>query len=111
MKENNGLAASAAFVVVRLAVAGLLVWALARHPYSYYVLLRWVTCAVAVYSVIVAWPAERWGWVVAFGTVALLFNPLVPVHLDRSTWATIDVVVAALMIGSIPFVRGGPSRP
>jgi len=109
-KTSHGLGASAAFAVVRIVAAGLLLWALAPHPYGYYIALRWVTCAVAVYTVIVAAQAELWGWVVAFGAVALLFNPLVPVHLDRGTWSPIDIAVAALFAGSIPFLRGGKGR-
>lgn len=36
------------------------------------------------------------GWAVAFALVAGLFNPLVPVHLDRATWAFLDLSCAAL---------------
>ena len=34
------------------------------------------------------------GW--AFIAVALLFNPVVPVHLDRETWRVIDWGVALI---------------
>ena len=34
----------------------------------------------------------------AFVAVALLFNPLFPVHLSRELWAGIDVATAAMFI-------------
>ena len=47
------------------------------------------------------------------GIIAALFNPIIPVALDRKTWAIIDVAAGALMIVSIFFVReieGEPPR-
>ena len=95
---------SFASVFVRVVVAGMLVWALVRHPYGYYTLLRWVTSGVSVYCLILAIPSKRTGWSVTFGSMALLFNPVIPVHLDRGTWSLIDLAAAAVIVTSIPFV-------
>ncbi|MFQ5499136.1 MAG: DUF6804 family protein, partial [Candidatus Zixiibacteriota bacterium] len=35
--------------VLRIVAAAMLVGALGSNPYDYYVLLRWITCGVAVY--------------------------------------------------------------
>lgn len=37
--------------------------------------------------------------------MALLFNPIIPVALDRQTWAPIDVFTAMFLFVSIFFVR------
>lgn len=38
-------------------------------------------------------------WVVAFGIIAILFNPLIPVYLnDKDAWMPIDVIAAVLFI-------------
>jgi len=80
--------------------AAFLLGALARWPYGYYTLLRWVTCAGAVYVALTAqgWKHIVWVWV--FGFVAVLFNPLVPVHLSREIWQPIDVAAAALFVAA-----------
>lgn len=84
--------------------AGLLLWALSRHSYDYYTLLRWVVCAVAVYGVVVFSEPKRMTFIVPLGVIALFFNPLIPVHLSRSTWAPIDVLAAATLLLSAIFV-------
>jgi hypothetical protein len=58
-------------------------------------LLRFVVCISAAIIAYRGWP-KRAGWSVAFGLVALLFNPLLIVSLDRATWVPIDVAVAVL---------------
>lgn len=71
--------------------------ALASLPYGYYTLLRIV---VFVSGGIIAYMAAQrpatLPWAFAFGLVALLFNPIIPVHLSREIWQPIDVAVAAL---------------
>jgi hypothetical protein len=94
-----------AFAAARIGTGAMLVLALARHPYSYYTLLRWVVCGVGVYSVFQAIHSKKYGWAWAFGIVSLLFNPMLPVHLDRATWAVVDIAVAALFFISLALVR------
>lgn len=78
----------------------MLVGALFAFPYGYYQLLRLVVCAVAAYGAWLAAQSESTGWAVALGLLALLFNPVVPVYLDRSTWAVVDVVSAGVIVAS-----------
>lgn len=97
------------FIIGRVVVAGMLVWALAQHPYGYYQLLRVVTTAVCVFGIYcaVSWKKAGWPWV--FGILAVLFNPLVPIRLPRVTWNVIDIAVALFLIVSILLFR--PSQP
>jgi len=80
--------------------AGFLLGALVRWPYGYYVLLRWVTCASAVFVCYTAYGWERMAWVWVLAFVAVLFNPLVPVHLSRPIWQPIDTLAAVLFIAA-----------
>jgi hypothetical protein len=91
--------------LARIIAAGLLFYALKRHAYDYYTLLRWVTFGVGLYSAIIAFKDEKTGWAAILGMLALLFNPLIPVHLKRETWAIIDVAAGVLLLASIPFVQ------
>lgn len=89
------------FTITRIASSVLLFWALASHPYSYYILLRWVVCGTAGYGAIFAGTLQKIGWAWTFGIIALLFNPIIPVHLSRETWAPVDIVAGVLFLISL----------
>jgi len=93
------------FTIARIASSVMLFWALARHPYSYYILLRWVVCGTAGFGVLLAVDSERRGWAWTFGVIALLFNPIIPVHLSREIWAPVDLVAGAILLVSLFTVR------
>lgn len=86
--------------VARAIAASLLVWALWPHRYSYFALLRWVVCTVGAYSAAEAWRVHRTGFVWLCAVLSLLFNPLLPVHLDRGTWRVVDILAACLLAAS-----------
>jgi len=81
--------------------ATMLLLALAPWPYGYYQLLRFVVCGVAVY---IAFMAYNWhkNWAIyLFGFIAVLFNPLIPVHLSRELWQPIDTVCGIIFLISV----------
>lgn len=65
-------------------------------PYEFYVLLRWVVPAMAIWMCTIAAGHKRTGWVVAFALIAILWNPLVPIEMPRRYWALPDLIGAAL---------------
>jgi len=89
----------------RVLVALLLFWALDRHAYGYYTLLRWITCGAGGYFAYVAYESGKNTWAWILGIMALIFNPVIPFHLDRDTWATVDLISGVLLFVSIFFVR------
>jgi len=91
--------------VARIVAAGLLFWALGKHPYDYFTILRWVTCAVALYALYVAYSQKAIGWAWTMGVIAVLFNPLIIVRLKRATWRPIDVIAGIVLLISIWFVQ------
>ena len=92
----------------RLVAAFLLLWALGAHPYGFYVLLRWVVCAVAMYSALEAYGRSKKGLVWILGVMALIFNPFIPVYLGRATWRPIDLLASILLVVAIPMLRLSP---
>ncbi len=79
-----------------LAVAAANVAALADLPYGYYQLLRIVVCGAAVWAA-VACHARSWTVPMAvFGLVAILYNPLFKIHLEREVHSVVNVIVALL---------------
>jgi len=82
--------------VVMLLLAIPAIW-----PYGYYTLLRWVVTATAIFLVWITYNLKKTFWLVLMGLVAVLFNPLIPIYLDKETWVIIDFIVAILFLVSI----------
>jgi FtsH-binding integral membrane protein len=91
--------------IARLVATALLLWGLARHPYGYYKLLRWVVCGAGAYSAFVTMSSKKSSWAWALGITAAVFNPIFPIHLERATWAVLNIAAAILFGASIFAVR------
>lgn len=72
--------------------------AIADLSYGYYRLLRWTTCGVAIASMVQLYRMSRIGWVWTLGILALLFNPLLPLHFERDTWKFFDGAAGCLFL-------------
>lgn len=92
---NSRTAIIVSAVAAAFCMAGFFPW-----PYSFYMLLRCVVTASAVYLLArhaKALPdAAKWALVL----IALLFNPVVKVHLGRELWQVVDPL-AGLFFGWI----------
>jgi hypothetical protein len=86
--------------IVWVIPAAALLIALAPLPYGYYTLLRIVVCGSAALIAYKQFQKERVVslWVVLMSGVAILFNPFLPIYLDREIWAPIDVITAAIFL-------------
>lgn len=69
--------------------------ALAPWPYAYYQLLRVAVFAAGLYVSISIWQRDP---PVAIGILicALVFNPFLPVHLNRAIWSVLNVAAAGV---------------
>jgi len=77
---------------------------------DFYTLLRWVCCAVFAYSGFTAFQMKRVAWTWIFGVLAVLFNPLAPVYLQRATWQIIDwAAIVVIVIAAVAFWRPSSS--
>ncbi len=70
-------------------------------PYGYYTFLRWVVTGVALFILRIAYELKRTTWLWIMGLIAILFNPIAPIYLDKGTWVVIDLIVAALFLVSM----------
>jgi uncharacterized membrane protein YhaH (DUF805 family) len=78
-----------------------------RLPYGYYTFTRIVTCGIAALIALVGFrerPAVQ-AWSVLLALIAVLFNPFLPIHLNRSIWFYLDLGAAAVFIAHLVFVR------
>lgn len=92
--------------------AALLFLALLRLPIGYYTFLR---LAVTTGALAFAYAhANREGsrlWVVAFGAIALLFNPIWPIYLrDKALWAPLDILGGLLFLVAAVRTGGGQNK-
>jgi len=87
--------------------------ATSRVPYGYYTLTKLVVCSA---SLLLA--CAKWGdgylhriWPVLFGLIAVLYNPIVSIHLNKGGWFYLDLATAAVFIANFLFVRFESQRP
>lgn len=87
------------FILGAVLVAAMLLVALLDMPYGYYRLLRLCVTGYAIFFVFANLAEEtiRWPATILMAIIALTFNPVMPVYLDRETWAGIDVAAAAII--------------
>lgn len=70
-------------------------------PYGYYTLLRIVICGSGAFGAFLIYAAYQRRWysvpfAAAPAIIALLYNPLIPVHLTRDIWLPINLFCVAL---------------
>lgn len=85
--------------ILLLICAALLLIGIKDLPIGYYTLLRIVVTMGSVAVVVTEFENGLNFWVITFGLIASIFNPIIPVYLnDKSAWMPIDI------IGGIIFV-------
>jgi len=70
-------------------------------PYVYYQILRWVVTGTALLLLWIAYKLEKKTWLWIMGAIAILFNPIVPIYLNKGTWVIIDFIAAIVFIISL----------
>lgn len=86
--------------------AGLL--AVAATPiedYGFYSLLRFLVCGAALILTFNALMARHRSWLVLTIPLLVLWNPLIPIHLDKGIWIVLDLVAGALLVSAGMHIR------
>ncbi len=86
----------------------LLVGAVAQLPYGYYTFVRIVTCGCVALLAVVGFrerPSSQ-SWSIMLSLIAILFNPILPIHLNRSAWFFLDLGTAGVFVAHLIFIRG-----
>lgn len=77
----------------------LLFVALSELPIGYYTLLRIAVTVCGILVVVKEYRDDLNFWMIAFGLLAVIFNPIFPVYLhDRSAWMPIDIAGGVLCL-------------
>ena len=85
--------------VVSYGVVGVILVAFLDPPYyPYYGLLRIIVCSYSVVAAYLYFHDSQANTGILFALIALLFNPITPIGLDREIWLVIDVIVATVVV-------------
>lgn len=79
-------------------VSAMLFLGAAPLPYGYYMLLRIVSCGFFIWASVIAHETNNQYLPWVFGFLALLFNPIIKIHLPKELWAVIDIGSAILIL-------------
>lgn len=88
--------------ISRFIACGLLILAIADLPYVYYQFLRIVISIIAGINAFGELEKENKMLFFYFALVLILFNPIIPIHLDKFTWTPIDLI-AGIIFGISAF--------
>ena len=84
--------------IIFVALAFLLLLCLAKMPYGFYQIVRFVAFAGFAYSAYLQYKAKSTDRMILFIVLALLFQPFLPLSLGRIIWNIVDVIVAGYLI-------------
>ena len=85
-----------AFLIV---CAALLFAAVFKLPIGYYTFLRIAITLGALLIVFTEYKKQVTFWVIIFGLIVILFNPIIPIYLyKKSLWFPIDIIVGILFL-------------
>ncbi len=102
MKAKSTL--SPLYIAWLIAAVMLVFAAVEKQPDSFYTLLRWVCCAVFAFSGVTSFQMKRMLWLCIFGVLAVLFNPILPLGLNRTQWIVADwFSIGAMLIAAFIF--------
>ena len=83
---------------IKLILSALFLLCLAPMPYGFYSLIRFVAMvAFAIYAY-VYYEKKNNELAIAFLSLAILFQPLLPIYLGRMLWNIVDVIVAIFLV-------------
>ena len=74
-------------------------------------LLKYFVCATFGGLAFKSYKSDRHFVAWLYVSIAILFNPLLPVGLERRTWQIIDAICALIAIGTIYFGNASSLRP
>lgn len=89
--------------IIKIVLAVLLLLCLAKMPYGYYILVRFV--AFVVFGILAFMTYQKRNQIdieiLLYIALALLFQPFAKVALGRTLWNVVDVVVGVGLVASL----------
>lgn len=80
-------------------------------PYGYYTLLRIVVFGVFFFAAFVSFDRKNKTLPWVYGLLALIFNPIIKIHLPKEFWIFIDIGAGALLLITAKSIQSKLSKP
>jgi ABC-type uncharacterized transport system permease subunit len=89
------------FIATHLVAIVMLIIAVFNNPYGYYILLRWVLATIFGFNAFYYFKNESLAGFFSFVLGAIIYNPLIPLHLNKEIWTVVNLITAALLAVSL----------
>ena len=84
--------------ILRILLAILLILCLLPMPYGYFNLVRIISMICFAIFAYRYYSEKKMELAITFCGLAILFQPLIKIHLGRGLWNTVDLIVAAFLL-------------
>jgi hypothetical protein len=84
-----------------ISITFLIIAMLEGLPYGFFQLLRLILFGSSAYLGWLSYVSKKFFWTWSFVIIGVVFNPILPLYLDRNLWRIIDLFVATFLIVSI----------
>jgi len=84
-------------IALTIAAITLFIALLDGWQYGFFTILRFVVFSTTAYVSWMAYEEQKEKWVWILGSIAVLFNPFIPIHLTREIWVPIDFVTGVFL--------------
>jgi hypothetical protein len=85
--------------ILWLVPIALLLIAILSLPYFYYQLMRWAICGSAAYIAYQYYKEKGCSFLtVLFIVIAIVYNPIEPIHLFKEAWIVINIITVIIFI-------------
>lgn len=84
-----------------IAVVMLMVALNPSNPYEYYILLKWICCAIYSYLALQAYRQDKEAWMWILAVIAGIYNPIIKLSLTREFMLVINSITIGITIVSI----------
>ena len=79
--------------IIVIGITTLLLAVIPIWPYSFYIMLRLYIFVLALYLAYKAKQSSLTNDIIYLLIIAIIYNPLIPIHLTRAIWTPIDIAV------------------
>jgi hypothetical protein len=97
-------------IAVIYIASALLALGAAPLPYGYYTFLRIVGCGVFAFASYITFTQKARVFPFIYSCLAVLFNPIMKVHLPKEVWSVVDLASAALLLANAKHMRADIRR-
>jgi uncharacterized membrane protein YhfC len=80
-------------------------------PYGYYTFLRIIVTTCGALNVYFAFQEKKQFVLILSVLITILFNPIIPIYLQKETWVALDIIAALIIVSNIFFIKRPGDNP